>query len=77
MRPTKSRDPPELTMPFLTQAAAGRQHVVDALEAVRAELLRVLAGEFAARKLGMRTMIASDIREHFSEAIRSLDPRGE
>jgi hypothetical protein len=25
----------------------------------------------------MRTMVASDIREHFSDAIRSLDPEGE
>jgi hypothetical protein len=25
----------------------------------------------------MRTMVASDIREHLSEAIRSLDPQGE
>jgi hypothetical protein len=25
----------------------------------------------------MRTMLASDIREHFSNAIRSLDPHGE
>lgn len=36
-----------------------------------------LAGDFAARKLGMRTMLASDIREHFTDAIRSLDPCGE
>jgi hypothetical protein len=36
-----------------------------------------LAGDFAAKKLGMRTMVASDIREHFSDAIRSLDPLGE
>jgi len=36
-----------------------------------------LAGDFAAKQLGMRTMLASDIREHFSEAIRSLDPLGE
>jgi len=36
-----------------------------------------LAGDFAAKKLGMRTMVASDIREHFSDAIRFLDPRGE
>jgi hypothetical protein len=25
----------------------------------------------------MRTMVASDIREHFSEAIQQLDPEGE
>jgi len=36
-----------------------------------------LAGDLAARDLGMRTMVASDIREHLSEAIRSLDPKGE
>ena len=36
-----------------------------------------LAGDFAAKKLGMRTMVASDIRDHFSDAIRFLDPRGE
>jgi hypothetical protein len=27
--------------------------------------------------LGMRAMVASDIREHLSAAIRSLDPEGE
>ncbi len=36
-----------------------------------------LAGDFAAKKLGMRAMVASDIREHFSYAICFLDPRGE
>ncbi len=36
-----------------------------------------LAGDFAAKKLGMRTMLASDIREHFTAAILSLDPYGE
>ena len=35
------------------------------------------AGDFVAKLLGMRTMVASDIREHFSDAIRSLDPYGE
>jgi len=33
--------------------------------------------ELAARELGMRTMVASDIREHFGDAIRQLDPEGE
>jgi NAD(P)H-hydrate epimerase len=33
-----------------------------------------LAGDFAAKRLGMRTMVASDIREHFRDAIRFLDP---
>jgi ADP-dependent NAD(P)H-hydrate dehydratase / NAD(P)H-hydrate epimerase len=36
-----------------------------------------LAGDFAARALGMRSMVASDIREHLSEAIQFLDPDGE
>jgi NAD(P)H-hydrate repair Nnr-like enzyme with NAD(P)H-hydrate dehydratase domain len=36
-----------------------------------------LAGDLAASELGMRTMVASDIREHLSAAIRSLDPEGE
>lgn len=36
-----------------------------------------LAGDLAARELGMRTLVASDIREHFSEAIRTLDSAGE
>ena len=36
-----------------------------------------LAGDFAARKLGMRTMVASDIREHITSAVLSLDPSGE
>lgn len=36
-----------------------------------------LAGEFAARKLGMRSMLASDIREHIPAAILSLDASGE
>ena len=32
-----------------------------------------LAGDFAAREIGMRPMVASDIRRHLSAAIRSLD----
>jgi cyclic beta-1,2-glucan synthetase len=35
------------------------------------------AGDDGWRELGMRAMVASDIRKHLSEAIRSLDPRGE
>jgi NAD(P)H-hydrate epimerase len=42
--------------------------------AVAAIYIGGLAGDFAAKKLGMRTMVASDIREHFSDAIRFLDP---
>lgn len=36
-----------------------------------------LAGDLAASELGMRTMLASDIRVHFGAAIRLLDPEGE
>jgi len=36
-----------------------------------------LAGDLAASELGMRTMVASDIRDHFSAAIRFLDEEGE
>jgi hypothetical protein len=36
-----------------------------------------VAGDLAASELGMRAMVASDIREHLSEAIRLLDPEGE
>lgn len=50
----------------------------DPLAAVIAALyLGGLAGDFAARDLGMRSMVASDIRNHLSEAIRFLDPEGE
>jgi len=36
-----------------------------------------LAGDLAAREYGMRAMVASDIREHLSEAFLLLDARGE
>ena len=36
-----------------------------------------LAGDIAARQLGMRTMVASDIRDHLSPAVLSLDSEGE
>lgn len=63
---------------FLAQAFAMLKDKADALDAVVAALyIGGLAGDFAARKLGMRTMLASDIREHFSDAIRSVDSRGE
>lgn len=63
---------------FLAQAYATLKAHPDPLAAVLAALyVGGLAGDFAASKLGMRTMVASDIREHFSEAIRSLDPLGE
>lgn len=63
---------------FLAQAYGTLEKRADAVAAVVAALyVGGLAGDFAAQKLGMRTMVASDIREHFSEAIRFLDPRGE
>ncbi|HEY3579049.1 MAG TPA: NAD(P)H-hydrate dehydratase [Pyrinomonadaceae bacterium] len=63
---------------FVAQAYGALRDEADALAATIAALyVGGLAGDFAARKLGMRTMVASDIREHFSDAIRSLDPEGE
>jgi hydroxyethylthiazole kinase-like uncharacterized protein yjeF len=63
---------------FIAQSVATSNANSDALLATIAALyVGGLAGDMAARKLGMRTMVASDIREHFSEAIRSLDPEGE
>ncbi len=63
---------------FMAQAYATMQEEAGAVEATIAALyVGGLAGDFAARDLGMRAMLASDIREHLSEAIRSLDPKGE
>ena len=63
---------------FLAQAYGTLKDRADAITATVAALyVGGLAGDFAAKKLGMRTMLASDIREHFSDAIRSLDPTGE
>ena len=63
---------------FLAQALATLKDKADPLAAVIAALyIGGLAGDFAARKLGMRTMVASDIRDHFTDAVRYLDPEGE
>jgi len=63
---------------FVAQAYGTLRDDADPLEATIAALyVGGLAGDLAARKLGMRTMVASDIREHFGEAIRLLDPEGE
>src|SRR5687768_12292549 len=63
---------------FLAQAYATLKGRADALAATVAALyVGGLAGDSAAKKLGMRTMVASDIREHFTDAIRFLDPRSE
>jgi len=63
---------------FVAQAVGTLKAKADPLAATIAALyVGGLAGDFAARKLGMRAMVASDIREHLSNAIRSLDPKGE
>jgi NAD(P)H-hydrate epimerase len=63
---------------FLAQAYGTLKQEADALATVIAALyVSGMAGDIAASKLGMRTMIASDIREHLSAAISSLDPEGE
>jgi ADP-dependent NAD(P)H-hydrate dehydratase / NAD(P)H-hydrate epimerase len=63
---------------FVAQSCGTLKHEADVLEAVIAALyISGMAGDIAARRLGMRTMVASDIREHLSSAICSLDPGGE
>lgn len=63
---------------FLSQAYGTLQHDADALESVIAALyVGGLAGDLAAQEIGMRTMVASDIREHLGAAICALDPDGE
>ena len=63
---------------FLAQSYGTLKDSADAITATIAALyVGGLAGDFAAKKLGMRTMLASDIREHFTDAILFLDPYGE
>jgi hydroxyethylthiazole kinase-like uncharacterized protein yjeF len=63
---------------FLAQAYGVLKENADALQTVIAALyISGMAGDIAAGKLGMRAMVASDIREHLSAAICSLDPDGE
>jgi NAD(P)H-hydrate epimerase len=63
---------------FNAQAFATLKEDANAVEATLAALyVGGLAGDLAAREIGMRTMVASDIREHLSAAIRSLDNEGE
>ena len=62
---------------FLAQEYGTMTNDADALSAVIAALyISGLAGDLAASELGMRTMVASDIRKHLGAAIRSLDPEG-
>ena len=63
---------------FFAQARGGLGDQMDAFETVAAAVyVSGLAGDFAANELGMRSMTASDIREHLSQACRFLDPFGE
>jgi hydroxyethylthiazole kinase-like uncharacterized protein yjeF len=63
---------------FLAQAYGALKGQANALETVIAALyVSGLAGDLAAEEIGMRTMVASDIREHLSAAICALDPEGE
>ena len=63
---------------FLAQAFATLTAHADALSSTLAAVyVSSLAGDLAASELGMRAMVASDIREHLSAAIRLLDPDGE
>ncbi len=63
---------------FIAQAFATLRGDADALSAAIAALyIGGLAGDLAAREVGTRTMVASDIQAHFSAAIRSLDHEGE
>jgi NAD(P)H-hydrate epimerase len=63
---------------FIGQSVATLKDKANVLEAtIAAAYISGLAGDLAAAKLGMRSMVASDIREHIGEAIRSLDAIGE
>ena len=63
---------------FTAQAYAALKDEANAVETVIAAVyVGGFAGDRAARELGMRSMVASDIREHFGAAIRALDPGGE
>lgn len=63
---------------FLAQAYATLKSQADPLAATIAALyVGGLAGDIAAKKIGLRTMIASDVRDEFGAAIRYLDPLGE
>jgi NAD(P)H-hydrate epimerase len=63
---------------FLAQAYGTLKSEANAVEAVIAALyVSGLAGDLAAEEIGMRAMVASDIREHLGAAICALDPEGE
>ncbi|MDT7541958.1 MAG: ADP-dependent NAD(P)H-hydrate dehydratase / NAD(P)H-hydrate epimerase [Acidobacteriota bacterium] len=63
---------------FIAQARGAMKQRADVLSAVLSAIyVGGLAGDLAARERGMRTMVASDIREHFGAAVRALDAEGE
>lgn len=63
---------------FLAQAYATLRDRADAFSAtVAATYVAGLAGDLAASKRGMRTLVASDISAHLSDAILMLDVEGE
>ena len=63
---------------FIAQEFAQTERKPDVLHATIAALyVGGLAGELAAEQLGMRSMVASDIREHIGPAMCLLDPLGE
>jgi NAD(P)H-hydrate epimerase len=62
---------------FIAQARGALKDRADVLASVLAAVyIGGLAGDLAARERGMRTMVASDIREHLGAAVRALDPIG-
>ena len=63
---------------FLAQEFGAKGRDRDALACLLAAVyVAGLAGDLAARELGMRTMVPSDIREYLSAAVYALDPEGE
>ncbi|MDX6289750.1 MAG: ADP-dependent NAD(P)H-hydrate dehydratase / NAD(P)H-hydrate epimerase, partial [Blastocatellia bacterium] len=63
---------------FLAQAYGTLKQHADALETVIAALyIGGLAGDLAAEEIGMRSMVASDIRDHLAAAVCALDAEGE
>jgi NAD(P)H-hydrate epimerase len=63
---------------FLAQSYAALKDGADAFEAtVAAVYVAGLAADIAARAGGMRTLLASDVRDRLGEAMRRLDAEGE
>jgi NAD(P)H-hydrate epimerase len=63
---------------FIAQEFATNGEAPDARAAIVAAVyVAGLAGDLAAQALGMRTMVASDVRKHLSAAVRALDAKGE